>query len=90
MLTCLTEGIAIPNVSWPIYNVAMRDCFITCSQISKEEKLEMKEKIKLMAGHYTNVLVEANTHVIADSVKSEKYTVSTFNCYKYILLSIKN
>lgn len=82
MLTCLTEGIPIPNVSWPIYNVAMRDCFVTCSQISKKEKQEMKEKIMLMAGHYMDVLVEANTHVIADSVKSEKYLVSICNFYK--------
>ncbi|CAG9853524.1 unnamed protein product [Phyllotreta striolata] len=70
---CLLEGKPIPNFDWPIYNVAMYDCIVTCSFLPKELKLEMKNKIQLMGGYYSESLVEKTTHLIAGSAKSQKY-----------------
>jgi hypothetical protein len=78
ILVCLLEGRPIPNFPWPIYNVAMSGCVISCSHIAKVKKLEIREKIQLMGGCYTDSLMSTNTHLITESVKSEKYLVRTF------------
>lgn len=86
MLVCLTEGRPIPSFQWPIFNVAMSDCVVTCSHIPKTRKLEIKEKIQSMGGIYTDKLVQKNTHLVTDSVLSEKYAVSLFFvCLDFIL-----
>lgn len=72
---CLMEGKAIPNFPWPIYNVAMYDCIITCSHLSKIVKAEIKEKVEKMGGCYVDTLLAKNTHLITGSAKSEKYLV---------------
>lgn len=56
----------------------MRNCFISCSFLSKEEKQEIKDKVRLMGGYYSDSLAEGNTHLISGSVKSEKYIVSSY------------
>ncbi|XP_018580230.1 DNA topoisomerase 2-binding protein 1 [Anoplophora glabripennis] len=70
---CLVEGKPIPNFPWPIYNVAMYKCIVTCSNLSKIKKMEIKEKVQLMGGCYIDTLVEKVTHLVTDSPKSEKY-----------------
>lgn len=77
LLVCLTEGIPIPSFQWPIFNVAMRNCIVTCSHIPQKEKAEIKLKVQSMGGIYTDNLVQKNTHLVTDSVLSEKYAVST-------------
>lgn len=76
LITCLSKKIPIPNVNWPIYNVAMRDTFVCCSNISKELKNEIKMRIQLMSGQYADSLFEDCTHLITDSVTSFKYQVN--------------
>lgn len=76
LLVCLMEGKPIPSFQWPIFNVAMRDCVITCSHVPKKMKLEIKTKIQSMGGIYTDTLVQKNTHLVTDTVLSEKYAVS--------------
>ncbi|KAJ8954963.1 hypothetical protein NQ318_000394 [Aromia moschata] len=70
---CLMEGKAIPNFPWPIYNVAMYDCIVTSSNLSKSIKMEIKEKVQIMGGCYVDNLVEKVTHLVTDNPKSEKY-----------------
>lgn len=86
LLICLTEGRPIPNFNWPIYNVAMSDCVVTCSHIPKKEKLEIRYKIQSMGGIYTDTLVQKNTHLVTDTVLSEKYVVSTDKCDYFSLV----
>lgn len=76
LLTCLAGGKTIPNFSWPIFNVAMIDCIVTSSYFPKKKKMEMKEKIELMGGIYIEDLTENCTHLVTDTVNSEKYIVS--------------
>ncbi|KAK4881729.1 hypothetical protein RN001_005048 [Aquatica leii] len=73
LLTCLTEGKNIPNFSWPIYSVAMLGCTVAFSTLSKLEKREMQEKVEYMGGYVSSCLVESCTHLVTNSVKSEKY-----------------
>lgn len=74
---CLMEGKAIPNFPWPIFNVAMYDCTVTCSYLSKIVKAEIKEKVEKMGGCYVDTLLAKNTHLVTGSAKSEKYLVSS-------------
>lgn len=78
------KGQPIPNFDWPIYNVAMYDCIVTCSHLPKNIKLQMKTKIELMGGCYVDSLLEKNTHLITGSAKSEKYLVSCYSIFKYL------
>ncbi|KAJ3642726.1 hypothetical protein Zmor_025484 [Zophobas morio] len=73
LLVCLMEGRSIPNFTWPIYNVAMSGVVVSCSHILKARKSEIKEKVQLMGGCYTDSLMSTNTHLVTESVKSEKY-----------------
>ncbi|XP_050511327.1 DNA topoisomerase 2-binding protein 1 isoform X1 [Diabrotica virgifera virgifera] len=73
---CLTEGKAIPNYEWPMYNVAMYNCIVTCSHLTKNHKMEVRNKVELMGGCYVDNLVEKNTHLVTGSAKSEKYLIA--------------
>lgn len=75
---CLMEGKQIPNFPWPIYNVAMYGCLVTCSYLSKVVKAEIKEKVEKMGGCYDDKLLSKNTHLITGSAKSEKYLVCKY------------
>lgn len=54
----------------------MNGCVITCSHITKSQKLEMKEKLLLMGGRYTDDFNTSTTHLVTESVQSMKYCVS--------------
>ncbi|XP_022903997.2 DNA topoisomerase 2-binding protein 1-like isoform X1 [Onthophagus taurus] len=73
LLICLTDGRPVPNFSWPVFNMAMSDCVVCTSHINKSKRDCLKEKIQLMGGKFTEGLFEPNTHLITDSVKTEKY-----------------
>ncbi|KRT81161.1 hypothetical protein AMK59_5270, partial [Oryctes borbonicus] len=73
LLTCLTNGQPIPNVTWPIHNMAMEGCYITCSHLPKAVKEDIKIKVQNMGGRYTDSIFSVNTHLVTDCVKSEKY-----------------
>ncbi|KAK9879087.1 hypothetical protein WA026_003900 [Henosepilachna vigintioctopunctata] len=74
VLICLMEGKKIPNFQWPIYNVAMYNCFVTTSHLPKKSKIAISEKVQSMGGYYTDSLTENITHLISDSVKTAKYS----------------
>ncbi|XP_025835634.1 DNA topoisomerase 2-binding protein 1 isoform X1 [Agrilus planipennis] len=86
LLICITEGKSIPNVSWPVYNVAMYNCYVACSHLSKAQKREIEGLVQKMGGHYTGNLMEATTHLVTDTVKSEKYSKAA-ECGLKIMLS---
>lgn len=82
LLVCLIEGRPIPNLPWPVLNVAMSECNISCSHLSKTEKSELKNKIQTMGGIYTDNMTKKVTHLVTDSVNSQKYHV----CNMYFVL----
>ncbi|KAK9745844.1 BRCA1 C Terminus (BRCT) domain [Popillia japonica] len=86
LLTCLAEGRPIPNVSWPILNMAMADCFVTCSNLPKTVKEIIKTRVQTMGGQYTDSIFQVNTHLITNSVKSEKYLKAATTGIKIMLV----
>lgn len=87
LLICLVEGLPIPNYPWPIYNVAMRETNVTCSHLPKMEKNLIKTKIQSMGGTYTDDLTKNTTHLVTDSVKSQKYYVGLRKCILLFLIT---
>lgn len=53
----------------------MRDVFLSCSGMSKEDKKTIKEKLQLMGGQYSDTLLENNTHLVTNSVMTLKFKV---------------
>lgn len=73
---CLIESVIMPNLSWPIYNLAMNGMLVTCSGLSQDDKNKIKTKVHLMAGLYYNKLLETTMYLVTDSVNTDKYRVS--------------
>ncbi|XP_022821716.1 DNA topoisomerase 2-binding protein 1 [Spodoptera litura] len=73
---CLTEGTPIPSGPEPVYTIAMRGLTITASGLSKTQKEEIKRKVHWMGGIYSTVLTDDTTHLISDTVLSDKYIKS--------------
>lgn len=55
--------------------MAMGDCYVTCSNLPKVLKEDIKTKVQTMGGQYTDSIFQVNTHLITNSVKTEKYLV---------------
>lgn len=82
---CLMEGKPIPSFQWPILNVAMYGCEVTCSQLSKSEKEAIKNKVQLMGGLYTGDLTDSITHLVCNGVNSKKYLMAAEKGAKLML-----
>lgn len=54
----------------------MRDCYIACSNLPKSAKASIKERVQFMGGCYTESMFDATTHLVTDTVVSEKYAVA--------------
>ncbi|XP_059049472.1 DNA topoisomerase 2-binding protein 1-A [Achroia grisella] len=73
---CLTEGVPIPSGPEPVFTVAMRGLVVTASGLSKKQKETIKRKVHWMGGIYSAVLTDDTTHLVADTVLSDKYIKS--------------
>ncbi|CAG9762704.1 unnamed protein product [Ceutorhynchus assimilis] len=73
---CLVEGKQIPKFNWPILSVALYGCEVTCTQLPKNLKESIKEKVQLMGGSYSGDLTNSVTHLICGSSNSEKYRLA--------------
>ncbi|XP_050354727.1 DNA topoisomerase 2-binding protein 1-B isoform X2 [Nymphalis io] len=73
---CLMEGSPIPSGPEPVFTIAMRGLVVTASGLSKEQKERIKQKVQWMGGLYSTVLTEDTTHLVSDTVLSDKYIKS--------------
>ncbi|XP_052753760.1 DNA topoisomerase 2-binding protein 1 [Galleria mellonella] len=73
---CLTEGAPIPSGPEPVFTVAMRGLVVTASGLSKQQKETIKKKVHWMGGIYNTVLTDDTTHLVSDTVLSDKYIKS--------------
>ncbi|CAG9782681.1 unnamed protein product [Diatraea saccharalis] len=73
---CLTEGVPIPSGPEPVYTVAMRGLVITASGFTKPKKDNIRKKVQRMGGLYSTVLTDDTTHLVSDTVLSDKYIKS--------------
>ncbi|CAK1600310.1 unnamed protein product [Parnassius mnemosyne] len=76
-LSCsLVEGTPIPKGPEPVFTVAMRGLVITASGLTKSKKENIKQKVHWMGGLYNTVLTDETTHLVSDTVLSDKYIKS--------------
>ncbi|XP_060810471.1 DNA topoisomerase 2-binding protein 1-A [Amyelois transitella] len=73
---CLTEGVPIPSGPEPVFTVAMRGLVVTASGLSKQQKETIKKKVHWMGGIYSVVLTDETTHLVSNTVLSDKYIKS--------------
>ncbi|CAH2099443.1 unnamed protein product [Euphydryas editha] len=73
---CLMEGTPIPSAPEPVFTIAMRGIVVTASGLSKQQKEKIKQKVHWMGGLYSTVLTEDTTHLVANTVLSDKYIKS--------------
>ncbi|XP_072746156.1 DNA topoisomerase 2-binding protein 1-A isoform X2 [Anoplolepis gracilipes] len=73
LLICLLNGEPIPEGRNPIYTTAMRGMCICVSGVTPEIKSQIQKRVEYMGGVFTKQLRSSVTHLIADSVMSQKY-----------------
>ncbi|XP_053601889.1 DNA topoisomerase 2-binding protein 1-A [Plodia interpunctella] len=73
---CLMEGMPIPSGPEPVFTVAMRGLVVTASGMSKQQKDALSKKVHWMGGIYNTVLTEDTTHLVSNTVLSDKYIKS--------------
>ncbi|XP_068628524.1 DNA topoisomerase 2-binding protein 1 [Battus philenor] len=76
-LSCsLIEGTPIPKGPEPVFTIAMRGLVVTASGFTKTKKENIKQRVHWMGGLYSSVLTEETTHLVSETVVSEKYIKS--------------
>ncbi|XP_011313192.1 DNA topoisomerase 2-binding protein 1 isoform X2 [Fopius arisanus] len=73
LLRCFLTNEPIPLGTSPILNTAMRDIVVCISGFTPQDKLAYQKKIEYMGGICIKDLRHCVTHLITDSVMSEKY-----------------
>uniref|UniRef100_A0A3Q3IZ31 BRCT domain-containing protein n=1 Tax=Monopterus albus TaxID=43700 RepID=A0A3Q3IZ31_MONAL len=82
---CLQQQRCVPKAQKPIYNMAMADITVCCTNMDRATRAEVMDLVQLMGGE---VLLDLNltvTHLIAGEVGSKKYLVAA-SLHKPILL----
>ncbi|XP_026148420.1 DNA topoisomerase 2-binding protein 1 isoform X2 [Mastacembelus armatus] len=85
VLYCLQQERCVPKAEKPIYNMAMADVTICCTNLDRETRAEVMDLVQLMGGEVRLDLNLTVTHLIAGEVGSKKYLVAA-NLHKPILL----
>ncbi|KAJ8277001.1 hypothetical protein GJAV_G00070300 [Gymnothorax javanicus] len=76
VLHCLQLQCCVPKAEEPIYNMAMADVTVSCTNLDKEARAEVLELVQLMGGRVSRNLNVFVTHLVAGMVGSKKYLVS--------------
>ncbi|XP_064187050.1 DNA topoisomerase 2-binding protein 1 isoform X2 [Anguilla rostrata] len=76
VLYCLQLQCCVPKAEEPVYNMAMADVTVSCTNLDKEEREEVLELVQLMGGRVSRNLNVFVTHLVAGMVGSKKYLVS--------------
>ncbi|KAK3106422.1 hypothetical protein FSP39_019639 [Pinctada imbricata] len=76
ILTSLQFQMDIPRRSIPIYNLAMKDLVVCCSNIDQKVREDIHQKVEYMGGSYKKDFTDIVTHLIVGEVGSKKYQVA--------------
>uniref|UniRef100_A0A1B0FH09 BRCT domain-containing protein n=1 Tax=Glossina morsitans morsitans TaxID=37546 RepID=A0A1B0FH09_GLOMM len=79
LIRCLMNNEAIPLGTSPVYTTAMRDLQISATGIASQEKERLKTLIEWMGGHYFQNFGRSITHLVSNTIKSNKYEHATLN-----------
>ncbi|ESO09916.1 hypothetical protein HELRODRAFT_109344, partial [Helobdella robusta] len=76
ILVCSQRSQPLSQVSTPVFCFAMEGVVLSCTNLQKERRLEIYEKVKWMSGVTMAVVDEHITHLVAGEVGSKKYIVA--------------
>uniref|UniRef100_A0A667ZXH6 DNA topoisomerase II binding protein 1 n=1 Tax=Myripristis murdjan TaxID=586833 RepID=A0A667ZXH6_9TELE len=76
VLYCLQQQRCVPKAEKPVYNMAMADVTISCTNLDKPTRTEVMDLVQLMGGRVYLDLNVSVTHLIAGEVGSKKYLVA--------------
>ncbi|KAH8238267.1 hypothetical protein KR032_001764, partial [Drosophila birchii] len=79
LLACLRNNEPIPLGSSAIYTTAMRDLQVSATGITPQKKDELSQLINWMGGVYFQSFGHRTTHLISNTIKSNKYEQATLN-----------
>ncbi|KAH8287470.1 hypothetical protein KR054_008313, partial [Drosophila jambulina] len=79
LLACLRSNEPIPLGSSAIYTTAMRDLQVSATGITPQKKEELSQLINWMGGVYFQSFGHRTTHLISNTIKSNKYEQATLN-----------
>ncbi|XP_037044601.1 DNA topoisomerase 2-binding protein 1 isoform X1 [Bradysia coprophila] len=73
LINCQLTNDVVPNISSPIYTLAMKDFIVCLSGISMEKRAEIHKLVGYMGGLSSGGLIESTTHLITNTAMSPKY-----------------
>ncbi|XP_067234177.1 DNA topoisomerase 2-binding protein 1 isoform X2 [Chanodichthys erythropterus] len=76
VLFCLQKQRCVPKAEQPVYNMAMADVTVSCTNLDKEARSEVMDLVQLMGGRVYRDLNVSVTHLVAGEVGSKKYLVA--------------
>ncbi|XP_030379204.1 DNA topoisomerase 2-binding protein 1 [Scaptodrosophila lebanonensis] len=79
VLHCLTKCEPIPLGTSPVYTTAMRDVHISATGIPVDQKEQLSKLVLWMGGHYFQNFGRTITHLISNTIKSNKYEHATLS-----------
>ncbi|XP_044311944.1 DNA topoisomerase 2-binding protein 1 [Varanus komodoensis] len=85
VIFCMQNQRCVPRADYPVFNMAMADVTVSCTNLPKETREEVHKLVQMMGGHVYRDLNVLVTHLIAGEVGSKKYLVAA-NLKKHILL----
>lgn len=85
LLVCLMNDLRIPQGNSPIFTNGMRDMVITASGMDRAEKKKIKKLVSWMGGMFYYELNKGCTHLVSNSVRSEKYEIAASRRLKILM-----
>ena len=76
LISCITNDDDIPSALHPVFNVVMKNLVISMSGFNGLIKTEISRLVKYMGGTYFENLNGATTHLVSNTVQSEKYEMA--------------
>ncbi len=75
LISCQSSNDVVPNISSPIFTLAMKDVIVCVSGIDFEKRSEIHKLVGFMGGLSSKDLIDTTTHLITNTIKSPKYEV---------------
>lgn len=79
VINCLNMALQVPITDAAVFTDTLRSLVICTTSMKPNEMAKVKQLVEYMGGHFSRQLFESTTHLITNSVLSNKYEVSLFS-----------
>lgn len=73
------ENTSVPLGTSPVFTTAMRNLVVCASGLAPQEKEKIRNLVQWMGGYYSDDLSSSCTHLVSNTVKSDKYEKAAVN-----------